>query len=143
MLSTGDKLVELVSLLALFVRLSSRTTKISTWRRFIVVSPDFAICRCGIFLGSPSSSSFARLPPSYQRLKLQGWILSLEDIRGLESLTGLQELHIRRTTNYPTGLRCLSGLTGLRSLILEEIDYRSTIPQEFCGLSRSVARAMQ
>ena len=76
------------------------------------------------------------LPCPAQKLKLQGWMLSAPDIQGLESLTGLHELHIKRTTNYPTGLRCLSVLTGLRSLTLEEIDYPSTIPQEFCGLSR-------
>lgn len=71
-----------------------------------------------------------------QTLKLQGWMLSSSDIQGIEALTELKELHIKRTTNYPTGLRCLSALTALRSLTLEEIDYPMTIPQEFCGLSR-------
>jgi hypothetical protein len=63
-------------------------------------------------------------------------MLSTADIRGMEGLGSLRELHIKRTTNYPTGLRCLSLLSSLRSLTLEEIDYPSTIPQEFCGLSR-------
>ena len=75
------------------------------------------------------------LPSTMQRLKLHGWMLGLTDVRGLEALTGLEELHIKRTTNYPTGLRCLSALMRLRSLTLEEIDYPSTIPQEFCCLS--------
>jgi len=71
---------------------------------------------------------------------LQGWILGSADVQGIESLTALQALHIKGTTNFPTGLRCLSALTALRSLTLEEIDYPTTIPQEFCGLSRCANR---
>ncbi len=45
---------------------------------------------------------------------LHGWVLSLPDLQGLESLSGLEELHIKRSSNYPTGLRCLSSLDNLR-----------------------------
>ncbi|GAX80170.1 hypothetical protein CEUSTIGMA_g7608.t1 [Chlamydomonas eustigma] len=73
-----------------------------------------------------------------QSLKIQGWCLQAADVQGLESLTNLKHLHIKRSTNHPTGLRGLSLLTELKSLTLEEIDYRSTILQEFCGFSRLV-----
>ena len=80
-------------------------------------------------------------PPSPpQSLKLRGWILTAGDLRGIEGLTGLRELHIQETTNFPgTGLCCLSALSALRSLVLEDIEYPSTIQDEFCGLSKYVA----
>ncbi|KAG1678057.1 hypothetical protein FOA52_000853 [Chlamydomonas sp. UWO 241] len=69
-------------------------------------------------------------------LMFEGWHLQLADLRGLEKLSQLEELHIKRSTNFPTGLHCLSSLSNLRSITLEEIDYPGTIPQEFVGLSR-------
>ena len=52
--------------------------------------------------------------PLPQHFHMQGWVLTAADLKGLESLTQLTHLHIKRSTNYPTGLRCLSALTNLR-----------------------------
>lgn len=55
--------------------------------------------------------------PLPQHFHMQGWVLTAADLKGLESLTQLTHLHIKRSTNYPTGLRCLSALTNLRSAL--------------------------
>lgn len=62
---------------------------------------------------APSPATF----PWPQHFHMQGWVLTAADLKGLESLTQLTHLHIKRSTNYPTGLRCLSALTNLRSAL--------------------------
>jgi hypothetical protein len=62
----------------------------------------------------PQSDFFLCLSLGSQSLKIQGWSLQAADVQGLESLTNLRHLHIKRSTNHPTGLHGLSLLSDLK-----------------------------